>query len=157
MKIQIENLLNENDKISLMAIAKKIGAEYTDVLDNAPNVRSYPLDKIDDLFDILRGWEKVFLLVVTDGFVLEIKDKFPVGYYGHGFLNLDDKNSSIGGHLSIDKIKSIYFVDDIMFGRRSCSIKFFNENKKEIFAVYVPRDEKKDLIAECLESFNTII
>lgn len=157
MRTQIENLLNENDKLSLMAISKKIKAEYTEVLDNAPNVRSYPVDKVDELFDTLRGWEKVFLLVVTNGFVLEIKDKFPDGYYGHGFLNLSDKNSSIGGHLSVDKIKSIYFVDDIMFGRRSCSIKFFDGDKKEIFAVYVPRDEKKELIAECLESFNTII
>ena len=43
-----------------------------------------------------------------------------------------------------------------MYGRKSCSIKFFGEDEKEIFAVYVPRDEKKELIKECLESFNNL-
>jgi len=157
MRKQIETLLNENEKISLAQVAKEMGVEYNEVLKNAPNVRKYPTERIDELFDTLRGWERVFLLLVTDGFVLEINDKFPKGFYGHGFLNLHDKGSSIGGHLSVDKISSIYLVDDIMFGRRSCSIKFYSEKDKEIFSVYVPRNGKKELIPECLESFNTII
>lgn len=157
MRTQIETLLNENEKISLAQIAKEMGAEYRDVLENAPNVRKYPVEKVDDLFETLRGWEKVFLLVVTDGFVLEIKDKFPKGFYGHGFLNLHDKDSCIGGHLSVNKIAHIYLVDDIMFGRKSCSIKFYDAQHREIFSVYVPRDEKKELIAQCLKSFYSII
>lgn len=157
MKLEIQKLLDEDKKISLAQIAKNLNVEYTEILKNAPTVREYPVEKIDDLFDILRGWEKVFLLLVTEGFVLEIKDKFPKGFYGHGFLNLHDKDSCIGGHLSVDQIRSVFLVDDIMFGRKSCSIKFYNEDKKEIFAVYVPRDEKKELISSCLESFNNII
>jgi len=157
MKLEIQKLLDENEKISLAQIAKKLNMKYTDLLKDAPTVREYPVEKIDELFDILRGWEKVFLLVVTDGLVLEIKDRFPKGFYGHGFLNLHDNDSSIGGHLSVDQIESIFLVDDIMFGRKSCSIKFYNKDKKEIFAVYVPRDEKKELISSCLESFNNII
>jgi len=157
MKLEIQKLLDENEKISLAQIAKKLNVKYTDILKDAPTVREYPVEKIDKLFDILRGWEKVFLFVVTDGLVLEIKDKFPKGSYGHGFLNLHDKDSCIGGHLSVDQVKSIFLVDDIMFGRKSCSIKFYNEDKKEIFAVYVPRDQKKELISSCLESFNNII
>lgn len=157
MRKQIETLLDKNEKITLAQIAKEIGAEYTEVLKNAPNVREYPREKIADLFEILRGWERVFLLLVTEGFVLEINDKFPKGFYSHGYLNFHDKDSSIGGHLSVGKIHSIYLVDDIMFGRRSCSIKFYSEDRKEIFSVYVPRNEKKELIPECLESFNNII
>lgn len=157
MRKQIETLLDKNEKISLAQIAKKLGAEYTEVLKNAPNVREYPRERIDDLFEILRGWERVFLLLVTEGFVLEINDRFPKGFYGHGYLNFNDKDSSIGGHLSVDKIHSIYLADDIMFGRRSCSIKFYSEDRKEIFSIYVPRNEKKELIPECLESFNNII
>ena len=109
----------------LVNIAKKLDTDYMSILEVAPNVRKYTMEKIDDLFDALRAWELVFLFVVTDGFVLEIKDKFPKGTYGQGYLNFHDTNSSIGGHLSVDKITSIYFVDDIMFGRRSCSIKFY--------------------------------
>ncbi|MGL5960511.1 MAG: ChuX/HutX family heme-like substrate-binding protein, partial [Cetobacterium sp.] len=100
--------------------------------------------------------EKVFLLVITPSFVLEIQDKFPSGFYAHGYLNFNDKNSSIGGHLSTEKIKEIFLVKDIMFGRESYSIKFYGEDEKEIFAVYVPRNEKKELIQECLDSFNKL-
>ncbi|GLI57266.1 hypothetical protein PM10SUCC1_27800 [Propionigenium maris DSM 9537] len=157
MRTEIEALQKENKKISLAQIAKEIGAEYTEVLKNAPNVREYPRERIEDLFETLRGWERVFLLLVTEGFVLEINDKFPKGFYGHGYLNFHDKDSSIGGHLSVGRIHSIYLVDDIMFGRRSCSIKFYSEDRKEIFSVYVPRNEKKELIPECLESFNNIV
>ena len=120
-------------------------------------VREYPVERIDELFEILRGWEKVFLLVMTPNFVLEIKDKFPKGFYAHGFLNLHDPNSSIGGHLRVGEIKKIKLVDGIMFNRKSCSIKFYSEDGKEIFAVYVPRDERKELIPECLESFYNLI
>lgn len=126
-------------------------AEHTD------KVRKYPIEKIDELFKILESWEKVFLLVVTPEFTLEIKDRFPKGAYGYGFLNFHDSNSSIGGHLSVDKIKYIYLVEGVMFGRKSCSIKFLNEEKKEIFSIYVPRDDKKELIKECLESFYKLI
>ena len=156
MKEKIQNMLENNEKISLSEIGKNLGISYIEVLRNAPSVKKYSVEKIDELFEILGDWEKVFLLVVTPNFVLEIKDKFPKGFYAHGFLNFHDTNSSIGGHLTISAIKEIFIVNDIMFGRKSCSIKFFGEDEKEIFSVYVPRNEKKELIKECLESFNNL-
>lgn len=156
MKEKIKNMLENNEKISLSEIGKNLGISYTEVLRNAPTVRKYPVEKIDELFKILESWEKVFLLVITPNFVLEIKDKFPKGFYAHGFLNFHDINSSIGGHLTVSAVKEIFLATDIMFGRKSCSIKFFDENEREIFAVYVPRNEKKELIEECLESFNNL-
>lgn len=159
MKNKIEELLKNDEKISLGKIADELKISFVEVLRNAPapKVRKYDISKIDDLFEILRNWEKVFLLVVTPNFVLEIQDKFPKGFYGHGYLNFHDKNSAIGGHLTVSSIKEIYLVTDVMFGRVSCSIKFFDENGKEIFAVYVPRDEKKEFIKECIDSFNKIV
>lgn len=156
MKEKIQNMLENNEKISLSEIGKNLGISYIETLRNAPSVKKYPVEKIDELFEILESWEKVFLLVITPNFVLEIKDKFPKGFYAHGFLNFHDANSSIGGHLTVSAIKEIFIVNDIMFGRKSCSIKFFGEDEKEIFAVYVPRNEKKELIKECLESFNNL-
>lgn len=156
MKNKINEMLVNDEKASLNKIAKELGISTIEVLREAPTVKKYDIEKIDDLFDILRGWEKVFLLVVTPSFVLEIQDKFPKGFYAHGFLNFHDKNSTIGGHLSVGKIKEIFLVKDIMFGRESYSIKFFGEDEREIFAVYVPRNEKKELIEECLESFKSL-
>ena len=156
MKSKISDMLTNDAKISLGKIAKELGISMLEVLREAPTVRKYDVERIDELFNTLREWEKVFLLVVTPNFVLEIQDKFPKGFYAHGFLNFHDKDSAIGGHLSVGKIKEIFLVKDIMFGRESYSIKFFAEDEKEIFAVYVPRDEKKELIKECLESFQSL-
>lgn len=156
MKNRIEKLLKENEKISLEKIAKELGISLIEVLREAPTVRKYPLEKKEELFEILRGWEKVFLLVVTPNFVLEIKDKFPKGFYAHGYLNFHDPESSIGGHLSVDKIKEIFLVEDNMFGRKSCSIRFYGEDEKEILAIYVPRDDKKELIKEYLDCFYSL-
>lgn len=156
MKDKINEILLKDEKISLSRVAKELDVPMIEILREAPTVRKYDVEKIDGLFEILRGWEKVFLLVITPAFVLEIQDKFPKGFYAHGFLNFHDKDSTIGGHLSVGKIKEIFLVKDIMFGRESYSIKFFGEDEKEIFAVYVPRDEKKELIKECLESFKNL-
>lgn len=156
MKEKINHLLKENEKITLNEISKKLGISYVETLRNAPTCTKYPVEEINYLFDTLREWENVLLLVMAPNFVLEIKDKFPQGFLGHGFYNFHDKNSSIGGHLSIGNIKEIFFVEDIMFGLKSCSIKFFSEDEKEIFAIYVPRDEKKQLINSCLNSFNAL-
>ena len=157
MRKEIEKLLEKDKKTSLEKIAKELGISLIEVLREAPTVRKYPLEKREELFEILRGWEKVFLLVVTPNFVLEIKDKFPKGFYAHGYLNFHDPESSIGGHLSVDKIKEIFLVEDNMFERKSCSIRFYGEYEKEIFAIYVPRDDKKELIKEYLDCFYSLI
>ena len=156
MRKEIEKLLEKDKKTSLEKIAKELGISLIEVLREAPTVRKYPLEKREELFEILRGWEKVFLLVVTPNFVLEIKDKFPKGFYAHGYLNFHDPESSIGGHLSVDKIKEIFLVEDNMFGRKSCSIRFYGEDEKEILAIYVPRDDKKELIKEYLDCFYSL-
>ncbi len=156
MKEKIAELLAKDEKISLGKIAQELNVSLIDIYRNSPSVRKYPVEKREELFEILRGWDKVFLLVVTPNFVLEIKDKFPKGFYAHGFLNFHDNDSSIGGHLSVDKIKEIFLVEDIMFGRKSCSIKFYGEDEKEVFAIYVPRDEKKELIKEYLDCFYSL-
>ncbi|MGY0393879.1 MULTISPECIES: heme utilization cystosolic carrier protein HutX [unclassified Fusobacterium] len=156
MREKIAELLAKDEKISLGKIAQELNVSLVDIYRNSPSVRKYPVEKREELFEILRGWDKVFLLVVTPNFVLEIKDKFPKGFYAHGFLNFHDNDSSIGGHLSVDKIKEIFLVEDIMFGRKSCSIKFYGEDEKEIFAIYVPRDEKKELIKEYLDCFYSL-
>lgn len=157
MKNRIEEILKNNSRIPLSKVAEELGISLIEVLREAPCVKKYEVEKIDELFDILRTWDKMLMLVVTPNFILEIKDKFPKGSYGHGYLNFHDEKSSIGGHLSVSKIKEIFLVKDIMFGLDSCSIRFFGEDEKEIFSVYVPRNEKRELIQEYLDSFNKLM
>lgn len=153
MKEKIQNLLKERGDIALREQCEILGVSQLEVMRNSPAVGKYPVEKINELFEELAAWEKVFLLVITPNFVLEIKDRFPKGFYAHGFLNFHDKNSSIGGHLTVSEISEIFLVKDIMFGRESHSIKFYGKNEKEIFAIYVPRDEKKEFIKDCNNSF----
>ncbi|MGF6907482.1 heme utilization cystosolic carrier protein HutX [Fusobacterium sp. PH5-44] len=156
MTNKINEMLKKDSKLSYGQISKELNIPLIQVLREASSVRKYDVSKLDELFLILNGWEKVLLLVVTPNFVLEIKDKFPKGDYGYGYLNFHDKESAIGGHLSASKINEIFIVTDMMYGKPSCSIKFYGEDEKEIFAVYVPRNEQKELIKECLDSFNSL-
>lgn len=157
MENKIDNTFKNDKNISLSDMAKKLNIPTFEVLKNSEKVKEYDLKNIDSLFNILRNWEKVLMIVMTPNFILEIQDKFPNGFYSHGFLNLHDTNSSIGGHLSVKDIRYIFLVDDIMFGRKSCSIKFFSENKEEIFSIYVPRDKNKELIENCLKDFYNLM
>lgn len=156
MKNKINEILEANPKISLQEVANKLDISLVEVLKNTDKAKEYELEKIDNLFEMFRGWEKVLLLVITKNFILEIKDKFPKGVYARGYLNFHDKNTSIGGHLSIDNIKHVFFVDDIHFGLRSCSVKFFDKEENEVFSVYVPRNDKKELIQEYLNELLAI-
>ncbi len=155
---KIKELLASDENIAFGKIAKELNVPMIEVLRNAPapKVRKYSVEKMDELFAILNKWDKVLLLVITPGFVLEIKDKFPKGTYGHGFLNFHDPESGIGGHFRADSVKEIFMVTDNMHGKDSCSIKFFDGEGKDIMAVYVPRNEKRELIPEYLEVFNSL-
>lgn len=156
MTNKISEMLENDSKLSYGQIAEQLNMPFIQVLRESSSIRKYDVTKLDELFAILNSWEKVLMLVVTPNFVLEIKDKFPKGEYGYGYLNFHDKESTIGGHLSASKITEIFIVTDMMYGKPSCSIKFYGEDEKEIFAVYVPRNEQKELIKECLDSFNNL-
>lgn len=156
LKNRIGNLLEEREGISLLEQSKALGVSQLEILRNSPEVGKFPMEKIGELLEELHSWEKVFLLVITPAFVLEIQDRFPKGFYAHGFLNFHDKTTSIGGHLTVSEISEIFIVKDKMFGRDSHSIKFFGKTEKEIFAIYVPRDEKKEFIKSCSERFETL-
>ena len=61
MREKIEKLILENEKMSLGKVAEELKVSLVEVLRNSPTVRKYPVEKRDELFNILRGWEKVLL------------------------------------------------------------------------------------------------
>lgn len=147
MREKIEEILKTEEGVSLAKISKDLGISFIEVLRQAPvpTVRKYDVSKLDELFDILRSWEKVFLLVVTPSFVLEIKDKFPKGFYSHGFLNFHDETSSIGGHLSASKIKEIFVVEDMMYGRKAVQLNFMEKMRKRYLPFMFLEMKRKSL------------
>ncbi len=54
------------------------------------------------------------------------------------------------------KLHEIFAVEDFMHGKTSCSVKFFGKDEKEIFSIYLPRNEKREYDAEIVEKFNKL-
>lgn len=62
MREKIEEILKTEEGVSLAKISKDLGISFIEVLRQAPapTVRKYDVSKLDELFDILRSWEKYF-------------------------------------------------------------------------------------------------
>ena len=54
MKSKISDMLTNDEKISLGKIAKELGISMLEVLREAPTVRKYDVERIDELFNTLR-------------------------------------------------------------------------------------------------------
>ncbi|MGL5428168.1 MAG: heme utilization cystosolic carrier protein HutX, partial [Cetobacterium sp.] len=73
MRDKIQEILANDVKASLSKVAKELEMPLIEVLRQAPTVKKYDVAKIDDLFAVLRSWERVFLIVITPAFVIEIQ------------------------------------------------------------------------------------
>ncbi len=139
----------------LKKLANELNVSYFQILDNCPTsiVSRYPIDKVDELFELFCTWDKVTLVVQNHYFTAEINDYFPKGEYGKRCYNMESSGTSIGGHLKADKISHILLVKDFAYGRYSFSAKFFAADETPIFSVYLPRDKEKRLIKSSLNQF----
>lgn len=85
--------------------------------------------------------------------MLECTGSLPDGTYGHGYYNLNS-GSPIHGHIKADNCHSIYLVDRLFHGRRTCSVQFFNNWGEPMFKIFVGRDASRELIAEQVSHFD---
>ena len=108
--------------------------------------------KFDDIWAEMTSWEKTTFICQTPGAVIEIKGKLPRGKHGHGYFNLMEKDNPLGGHLRIDNLGSICFLEKPFFGLESLSVQFYDKAGDNLFAVYAGR-EKRKLIQSVKESF----
>ncbi len=154
MKKEIIKRLSEKN-VWLKKLAKELNISYFQLLKSCPEtvVKSYPTNKIDELFKLFRSWDKITFVVQNCGFTAEIKDFFPQGEYGENCYNLHDERSAISGHLKVEEIAYIFLVKDFAYKRVSYSAKFFTKNGTAIFSVYLPRDKQKKLIDSSLNQF----
>ena len=132
----------------LEAIARELGVSTQSVLASTPEQErlGVPADRFDEVWSDIAKWGSILFIVHTQDIVLECSGSLPTGSYSHGYYNLNGA-SPIHGHIKVDNCRTIYFVDRLFHGRRSCSVQFFNAAGEPMFKVFVGRDEARELIA----------
>jgi putative heme utilization carrier protein HutX len=114
-----------------------------------------PAEKFNDIWNELRSWGEVLMIVQTPDIVFEVPGHLPEGSEGHGWFNIHG-DSPIGGHIKKDNCASITFVDREFHGRRSLSVWFMNASGNAMFKLFVRRDDNKDLLADQLVKFEAL-
>lgn len=114
-----------------------------------------PAEKFNDIWNELRSWGEVLMIVQTPDIVFEVPGHLPEGTEGHGWFNIHG-DSPIGGHIKKDNCASITFVDREFHGRRSLSVWFMNGSGNAMFKLFVRRDDNKDLLANQLVKFEAL-
>ncbi len=139
------------------AIATTAGVTPADVLAVLPHgaAVSAPAERFIDIWNELRSWGEVLMIVQTPDIVFEVPGHLPEGTEGHGWFNIHG-DSPIGGHIKKDNCATITFVDRAFHGRRSLSIWFMNASGSAMFKLFVRRDENKELLANQLSKFEAL-
>ncbi len=139
------------------AIAESAGVTPADILALLPKGAAIkaPAENFNDIWNALRDWGEVLMIVQTPDIVFEVPGHLPEGIEGHGWFNIHG-DSPIGGHIKKDHCVSIVFVDRSFHGRRSLSVWFMNAGGRAMFKLFVRRDDAKALIAAQVEKFEAL-
>jgi putative heme utilization carrier protein HutX len=139
------------------AIAAKAEVTPAEILAILPEgaAISAPADRFGDIWNEIRGWGEILMIVQTGDIVLEVPGHLPEGSESHGWFNVHG-DSPIGGHIKKDNCTTITFVDRGFHGRRSCSVWFMNAAGSAMFKIFVRRDENKELRGDQLAKFEAL-
>ncbi len=139
------------------AIAAKAEVTPAEILAILPegSAISAGSDQFNGIWNEMRGWGEVLMIVQTGDIVLEVPGELPEGSESHGWFNIHG-DSPIGGHIKKDNCAGITFVDRGFHGRRSCSVWFMNAAGGAMFKIFVRRDENKELRVEQLAKFEAL-
>ena len=140
----------------LEAIAEKHGLSVREVVDLLPSHAAVRVaaGHFDEVWEEIRGWGEVMFLVHGRNGVFEIRSALPAGTHGRGYFNIHG-DVPLGGHLRIDRLADIVFVDRPFFGRRSLSVQFFDADGDTMFKIFVARDATRELDAVQTAKFET--
>jgi hypothetical protein len=153
-------------------IRQDLAARPDGVLEAIAEARDVPLQRVLDclpaetvaraegrlfgeVWHDLTQWGEITFVVHTRDGVFECKGGVPPGTLGRGYFNIHG-SSPIGGHLRMDRCRSIYFIDRPFFGKRSCSVQFVNEYGGVMFKVFVGRNEDRSLKADQVARFEAL-
>lgn len=139
---------------AIAAAADVSPAEILAILPEGSAVTA-PADKFLEIWEALRSWGEVLMIVHTPDIVFEVNGTLPEGSEGHGWFNIHG-DSPIGGHIKKDNCQSISFVDRPFHGKRSCSVWFMNGDGKPMFKIFVRRDSERQLLSDQLSKFEAL-
>lgn len=139
---------------AIAAKAEVTPAEILAILPEGAAV-SAAADRFDAIWNEMRDWGEVLMIVQTGDIVFEVPGHLPEGSESHGWFNIHG-DSPIGGHIKKDNCAGITFVDRGFHGRRSCSVWFMNAAGSAMFKIFVRRDENKELLAGQLAKFEAL-
>lgn len=108
------------------------------------------------LMQALPSWGNLVTIVLHGGCVFEFKGPFPKGVVAEGYLNLNGPVPGFHGHIRLDAIASIGFQDSAHRGRASYAFTFDDAEGKNLFKVFLGRDENGEILASQLEKFKAI-
>ncbi|WP_313610452.1 heme utilization cystosolic carrier protein HutX, partial [Rhizobium sp.] len=94
------------------AIAAKAEVTPAEILAILPegSAISAGSDQFNGIWNEMRGWGEVLMIVQTGDIVLEVPGELPEGSESHGWFNIHG-DSPIGGHIKKDNCAGITFVD----------------------------------------------
>lgn len=139
------------------AVAREAGVPTEDVLKLLPEGDRIAVSgaEFEAVWRQLTDWGPVLFIVHTPDIVLECEGALPPGSFGRGYFNIHG-DSPIGGHIKAASCATIYLVDRMFHGRRSCSVQFFNGEGEAMFKVFVRRDAERQLIPGQLALFERL-
>jgi putative heme utilization carrier protein HutX len=108
------------------------------------------------LMQELAQWGNTTTIVLHGGSVFEFKGPFPEGSLAEGYFNLDGPVPGFHGHIRLEAIDHISFQSRQHRGRDSHAFCFQDSNGRNIFKVFLGRDENGALIDTQLERFQQI-
>lgn len=158
IKERLRQMISQNPNRMLSECADQLGISEAEAVYYLPEeMRTVaPAEDFETIWNTLTTWEKATFIAITAGAVVEYSGPLPAGKAGHGMFNLQQEGVTLGGHLMIKQLGSIWFLSKPHFGKESHSIQFYTKEGKPMFSVYVGRNPERELIPSVLQSYNQL-
>lgn len=151
----VRQKIAENPSVMLMSLAKELGRPEVEVVAALPEEMRMRASKNDfeAIWATMTDWESCTFITVGCGGVVEVEGKLPQGKFMHGMFNLTARECPLGGHLFVNRLEHIWFVSKPFFNKESHSVQFFDAAGEQMFAVYLGRDEQREIIPSVKEAY----
>lgn len=154
----VTKALEENPSFMPQMLAQELNLPLESIIAALPEEMRVkaPGEDTVAIWEEICNWEKITFMLSSNGMILELGCQLPKGKSGHGMYNLMGKNLPFGGHVIVNNIASIWFVSKPLFGLESHSVQFFDAAGNQGFAMYLGRDEKRQVLPNVREQFITL-
>lgn len=156
---QVAQLLNDEPALLPAQIAERLSVSEFAVVSAFPNEMVILLsgDHTQMVLTEIADWgTNVTTIVQSFGSIFEIKAPLPKGKTARGYYNLLGQPGQLHGHLKLELIDHVALVSKPFMGRESHYFGFFTQQGDSIFKIYLGRDDKRELIAQQVDRFQTM-